>query len=52
MNKKELSMKMRELARKGKGVPRVYTQEEIYKRTKRLAEARLKRWPKKKGVTK
>lgn len=35
------------LGRLARGVPKSYTREEIEARTKRLAEARLKRWPKK-----
>jgi len=32
------------LGRLGKGIPKNYTEEEIEKRTKRLTEARKKRW--------
>ena len=36
------------LGRLAKGVPKSYTPSEIEARTKRLVEARAKRWPKKK----
>jgi len=35
------------LGRMAKGVPKIYSAEQIAERTKRLAAARAKRWPKK-----
>jgi hypothetical protein len=35
------------LGRLAKGVPKQFSREEIERRSKRLAAARLKRWPKK-----
>ena len=36
-----------ELGKMARGVPKKYSKSEIAKRTKRLAEARKKRWPEK-----
>ena len=38
-----------QLGRLAKGKPKTLTKAEIARRTKRLAEAREKRWPKKNG---
>ncbi len=40
------------LGRKAKGVPKNFTKIELARRKQRLALARAKRWPVKKGMTK